>query len=307
MSDERDDVTQVTTVVKPSRIPDGPGGGDCVVIIYTKEPTLLGKRFVLEIETMRVGRGSENHVVLDADSVSRRHAHFEQRGATWYVVDDQSTNGTYVNDELIPSERPLSNGDRVKIGSTIFKYLSGHDVESMYHEEIYKMTIVDGLTGAHVKRYLLEALDRELTRAKRHVRPLSLVMFDVDHFKRINDTLGHLAGDYALKELARVVQSRIRRDELLARYGGEEFALVLPETPLEGAEALAETLRQRIESHEFVFEGERIDVTVSLGVAARTDSMTGPADLIQAADACLYIAKRTGRNRVVATPEFGSP
>ena len=307
MSDERDDVTQVTTVVKPSRIPDGPGGGDCVVIIYTKEPTLLGKRFVLEIETMRVGRGSENHVVLDADSVSRRHAHFEQRGATWYVVDDQSTNGTYVNDELIPSERPLSNGDRVKIGSTIFKYLSGHDVESMYHEEIYKMTIVDGLTGAHVKRYLLEALDRELTRAKRHLRPLSLVMFDVDHFKRINDTLGHLAGDYALKELARVVQSRIRRDELLARYGGEEFALVLPETPLEGAEALAETLRQRIESHEFVFEGERIDVTVSLGVAARTESMTGPADLIQAADACLYIAKRTGRNRVVATPEFGAP
>ena len=160
-----------------------------MVIIYTKEPTLLGKRFVLDLDTMRVGRGSENQVVLDADSVSRRHAHFEQRGERWFVVDDQSTNGTYVNDELIPSERPLLNGDRVKIGSTIFKYLSGTDVESMYHEEIYKMTIVDGLTGAHVKRYLMEALDRELTRAKRHSRPLSLVMFDVDHFKRINDTL----------------------------------------------------------------------------------------------------------------------
>ncbi len=274
-----------------------------MVIIYTKEPTLLGKRFVLDLDTMRVGRGSENQVVLDADSVSRRHAHFEQRGERWFVVDDQSTNGTYVNDELIPSERPLLNGDRVKIGSTIFKYLSGTDVESMYHEEIYKMTIVDGLTGAHVKRYLMEALDRELTRAKRHSRPLSLVMFDVDHFKRINDTLGHLAGDYALKELARVVQSRIRRDEVLARYGGEEFALVLPETNLEGAEALAETLRQRIESHEFVFEGERIEVTVSLGVAERTELMTGPNDLVQVADACLYIAKRTGRNRVVATQE----
>ena len=123
----------------------------------------------------------------------------------------------------------------MKVGPTIFKYLSGADVESQYHEEIYRMTIIDGLTQVHNKRYLYEALEREIIRARRHARELSFLMFDIDHFKKINDVHGHLAGDFVLKELARIVQGRIRRDEVFARYGGEEFAIVLPETDLEGA------------------------------------------------------------------------
>jgi diguanylate cyclase (GGDEF)-like protein len=150
-----------------------------------------------------------------------------------------------------------------------------------------------------VKRYLLEALEKEIIRARRHARELSFVMFDIDHFKKINDHHGHLAGDHVLKELARIVQGRIRRDEVFARYGGEEFSIILPETGIEGARALAEGLREKIESSKFVFQGDSIPVTVSIGVALLTDTDKTSLDLIRAADAKLYEAKRGGRNKVV--------
>jgi len=223
---------------------------------------------------------------------------FERRGNTWYVVDDGSTNGTYLNEEQVQGDVVLGNGDRIKVGPTILKFLSGLDAEAKYHEEIYKMTIVDGLTQIHNKRYLFEALEKELIRARRYERELSLAIFDIDFFKRINDQFGHLAGDHVLRELARVVQDRIRRDEVFARYGGEEFVIVLPETGLSGALALAENLRQRVESHIFMFQGERIPVTISVGCSQLSkDDRTGP-DVIQRADEKLYEAKRGGRNRV---------
>jgi diguanylate cyclase (GGDEF)-like protein len=270
------------------------------VVIYTKEPTLLGRRFVLDSSPIRIGRGAENHIVLEGDSVSRRHAHFEQRSGAWWCVDDGSTNGSYVNDDQIMREARMGNGDRIKIGPTIFKFLSGQDVEAQYHEEIYRMTIIDGLTQVHVKRYLLEALDKELMRARRHTRELSFLMLDIDHFKKINDVHGHLAGDYVLKEVAKHMQQRIRRDEVLARYGGEEFAIILPETNLEGGRALAEGLREKIEQSRFVFQGETIRVTISAGAAMLAEEDRASTDLIRRADEKLYEAKRAGRNRVIA-------
>jgi two-component system cell cycle response regulator len=296
---ESEEKTRVTVVQKPLAGEEKPRGGDCLVVIYTKEPTLLGKRFVLETSPMRVGRGAENQIVLEGDSVSRKHTHIEQRAnGTWWAVDDNSTNGTYINDDQIVREQPLSNGDRIKVGPTIFKYLSGQDVEAQYHEEIYRMTIIDGLTQAHVKRYLLESLEKEIIRARRHVRDLCFLMFDIDHFKKINDFHGHLAGDFVLKELARIVQGRIRRDEVFARYGGEEFAIVLPETNIEGARALAEGLREKVESSRFVFQNELIKVTISIGVAMLQAEDKTSLDLIRQADEKLYEAKRSGRNRV---------
>jgi diguanylate cyclase (GGDEF)-like protein len=299
---EPDEKTRVTTIVqKPAgKADDGPRGSDCLVVIYTKEPTLLGKRFALDSSPIRIGRGADCHIVLEGDSVSRRHAHLEQRGQQWFAVDDGSTNGTYVNDEQIGKDYSLANGDRVKVGPTIFKYLTGQDVEAQYHEEIYRMTIIDGLTQAHVKRYLLEALEKEIIRARRHARDLSFVMFDIDHFKKINDIHGHLAGDFVLKELAQMVQSRIRRDEVFARYGGEEFAIVLPETNLEGAKALADGLREKVEQSRFIFQSESIKVTISIGVSTLGEQDKTSLDLIRHADVKLYEAKRGGRNRVVA-------
>ncbi|MEQ9322147.1 MAG: GGDEF domain-containing protein, partial [Polyangiaceae bacterium] len=229
---------------------------------------------------------------------SRRHAHFEARGNHWIVSDDGSTNGTYCNDEQVLREVVLRNGDRVKIGSTIFKFLSGADVEAQYHEEIYRLTIVDGLTQVHNKRYLYEALERELIRGRRHNRNLAVLMFDIDHFKRINDLHGHLAGDFVLKEMARIVQSRIRRDEVFARYGGEEFCIILPETMLEGAIELGERLRKQIEEHDFVFQQDKIKATVSIGCAVLTDEDRNAGELLKRADERLYEAKNAGRNQV---------
>ncbi len=294
---DSDEKTRVTEVVQPTTPEEGTGT-DCLVVIYTTEKALLGKRFVLESSPLRIGRGPDNHIVLEGDSVSRRHTHLEKRGvSSWYAVDDRSTNGTYVNEDQVPGEVRLSNGDRIKVGPTILKFLSGADAEAKYHEEIYRMTIIDGLTQIHNKRYLLEALERDVMRARRHNRDLCAIMFDIDHFKGINDRYGHLAGDYVLRELARIVSERTRRDEVFARYGGEEFAIILPETSLEGATQLAETLRQRVEKHLFVFQGETIPVTISMGAAALGPEMNG-TELITEADNRLYEAKRGGRNRV---------
>jgi Ca-activated chloride channel family protein len=295
-----DEKTRVTQVIQPAPAQISERSTDCLVVVYTKEPLLLGKRFVLEDGLMRIGRGSDGFIVLDGDSVSRRHAHLERRSSAWIVVDDGSTNGTYVNDERISREARLASGDRVKIGPTIFKFLSGADVEAQYHEEIYRLTIMDGLTQIHNKRYLLEALERDVVRARRHDRDLSLVIFDVDHFKRVNDEHGHLAGDHMLKELARVVEGRLRRDEVFARYGGEEFAVILPEITVTGAAALAEALRQQVREHAFVFQGTQIPVTISAGAAALDADDQKAADLIRRADAMLYRAKQAGRDRVVS-------
>ncbi len=271
-------------------------GQDCLVIIYSSDSRQFGKRHVLGEVPVQLGRGSENTIVLENDSVSRRHAVIEKRGPHYHVKDLDSTNGTYVNDELI-TDYPLRRGDQVKVGDTILKFLSGSDMEAQYHETIYRMTIVDGLTGVHNKRYLVETLEREIPRARRHGRPLSLVMLDIDHFKRINDTYGHLAGDYVLKELATMVKSRLRPDDVIARYGGEEFGVVLPETPLAGGAAIAEDLRRRVEAHSFVFENETIRVSVSMGVAELADSVD-VLGFVKSADELLYRAKREGRNKV---------
>jgi len=287
-----------TKVTAPEKISDASrgSGNDCLVLIYPAG-VHLGVKFGLDRPVITIGRDSENNIVLDKDSVSRRHAKLVQQNSARVVVDLNSTNGTYVNDQTIKSHA-LKNGDRLKIGDTIFKYLTGHDVESSYHEEIYRMTIIDGLTGIFNKRYFTESLDREVARARRYRRELSLLMFDLDHFKNVNDTYGHLAGDHVLKDLARLIQTRSRREETFARYGGEEFIMLLPETAIEGAAELAEQLRAKVEQHQFVFEGEIIPITISVGVAALGSEHTDVTTFLKSVDEKLYEAKNDGRNRV---------
>jgi len=271
---------------------------DCLVVIYAPDARRLGKRHVLVNDLLTIGRDRENDIVLDSDSVSRRHCKIEYRKHHLFVVDLESTNGTFVNDDSEPvTAMQLRRGDQIKVGDTIFKYLSGSDVEAQYHETIYKMTITDGLTSVNNKRYLVEILEREIPRALRHQRSLSLLMLDIDHFKSVNDTHGHLAGDAVLRDLANIARSRLRPDDMLARYGGEEFAIVLPETPLAGAIKAAEELRRLVETHPFAVEDESIQVTVSIGAAELLPGMNVDA-LFKAADEMLYLAKNRGRNRV---------
>lgn len=258
----------------------------------------LGHRLELGGRTVAIGRDPTSDVVLESDSVSRRHARIEPSDGGHCVVDNFSTNGTYLNEVLVQGETPLRSGDYVQIGEAIFKYLSGDNIEVAYHEEIYRLTIEDGLTQMPNKRALTDYLEREFTRARRHDRQLAVVMCDLDHFKRVNDEFGHLMGDYVLRETARLAKATARHEEMFARYGGEEFCIVLPEEDLEGAIAFADRFRAMVEKHTFEFEGNRVAVTVSAGVAMLNEDMSRPEALVLAADEKLYQAKHNGRNRV---------
>jgi len=284
--------TVVTVISKISERPVEQGSA--LVVIYGLD---LGRKFDLTSQETIIGRSSKADIQVDQESISRNHAKLVL-GERVVIRDMGSTNGTYVNDELVEGDHKLHSGDLIKIGRTIFKFIGGGNIEAAYHDEIYRLTTVDGLTQIFNRRYFEETLEREISRCNRYGRMASLVMLDVDHFKQVNDTYGHLAGDYALKQIASTVRTKIRREDIFARYGGEEFALLLPEVDLKGALAMAEKTRRLIETQKFEFDKQRIPVTVSLGVAALAATQRDPADLIRAADAKLYEAKTGGRNRV---------
>jgi len=293
-----DDIAKNKTVVTVvSRVSEKPVAKEaCLVVIYGLD---LGKKHNLGQPALTIGRSSKTDIQIDQESVSRSHAKIINTGKAILLRDLGSTNGTYVNDELI-DEYVLRDGDFIKIGRTIFKFLSGNNIENAYHEEIYRLTTVDGLTQIYNKRYFLETLEREISRAQRYHRDLSLIMFDIDHFKKVNDTFGHLAGDAVLKQLASVLKSRIRREDIMARYGGEEFAVILPEIGSVNAMTFAEKVRRIVEKTTFKFEDHQIPVTVSIGVAAVGPGIQTPLEFIKLADDKLYQAKIEGRNRVCA-------
>lgn len=273
-------------------------GEACLVVIHAPVQNDLGRRYVLDKDTTAVGRGRDNDIVLPSDCVSRRHARLEQRAGNLFVVDLASTNGTFINDDVhAVRERQLQRGDRLKVGDTIFKYLSGSDIELQYHEIIHRMTVTDGLTDLANRKQLDSLLEEELPRARRHGRDLALLMIDIDHFKSVNDTHGHLTGDSVLRGLAAILQRRLRPSDRLGRYGGEEFCAILPETPLHNAAKIAEDLRALVEAHAFVAEDKDIRVTISVGAGVLQQGMV-VADLYRTADEMLYKAKRSGRNKV---------
>jgi two-component system cell cycle response regulator len=289
------------TLPGQQRLRTSPQNSACVVQIYGPD---LGKKITLhETETL-IGRGEGCEITVDLENVSRRHCALLQQNGEIFLRDEGSTNGTWLNNVEIKSKTRLASGDLIKVGSAIFKFLSTElgelgSIEARYHEEIYRLTIVDGLTQVHNKRYLLEFLEREMTRCSRHGRALSLLLLDIDNFKQVNDNLGHLAGDAVLRDLAALLKTRVRKDELLARYGGEEFVLVLPETVRANALVLAERLRRLVESHRFSFEGKRLPITFSAGVAELSGTNQSVLSFLRAADEKLYEAKHRGRNQVV--------
>jgi diguanylate cyclase (GGDEF)-like protein len=168
------------------------------------------------------------------------------------------------------------------------------------HRQLREQSIRDPLTGLFNRRYLEETLNRELARAKRHDLPLSLVMLDIDHFKTLNDTHGHLAGDEVLRGLASLIMESCRGDDLACRYGGEEFLLALPGMSLESAMQRAEQWRGLIEDTGFAWQDKILSITVSMGICAFPEQANDPAHLIANADQALYQAKEAGRNRVAA-------
>ena len=298
--DEDPDATMVASVGELENELKKRGGRDRANLVVLAG-TNVGEMYRLEGVEVVIGRASNATVRLSDDGISRRHARLIVEGGAFLVEDMGSANGTLVNGARITGRQALEDGDKIRLGpTTILKFGYADDIEESFQQRMYDAALRDGLTGGYNKKYLLDRLDSELSYARRHHIDLSLLIFDVDHFKRVNDTYGHLAGDAVLVKLSQIGMGCLRQEDIFARYGGEEFAILCRGVKLQHAGVLAERLRSAVESATFDHEGQQLSITVSIGVASYpTSPIETPSQLIAAADNALYEAKRCGRNRVL--------
>ena len=265
----------------------------------------VGRMYRVSGGMMSIGRDPECEIHLDDEGVSRRHAVIETDNDTSQVRDLASTNGTWVEgDRIAVDPIRLHDGSRIRVGPvTILKYGVQDSVEQKFLSQLYQSATRDGLTGVYNKRFFLDQLRQELAWHKRHDQPLTLMLVDIDHFKTVNDTHGHQAGDSVLHQLAAQLNRGCRTEDILARYGGEEFAVILRLTSSGEAGKIAERLRDSVALHPFNHGETEIPITISLGVVTRGGGELSKAeDLIEEADKLLYRAKEHGRNRTETFP-----
>lgn len=272
----------------------------CMVMI---RGDFIGQVYEVSNEVTMIGRGDDVDLVVNDSSISRKHAMITQQSEGFFLSDLGSTNSSFVNKEQVDDPLPLTEGDKVAIGQVVFKFTYQDEADTEYHVMLRNMAIKDGLTRIYNKRYFTEVLGKECDYNRRHKIGLCLIIFDIDHFKQINDTWGHPAGDFVLKNLAQLIDNEARGYDLFARYGGEEFVILLRGAPLEAAIKLAERVRVEIEEHVFTYDELDLKITVSLGVAAWDgESPMEDEELVEAADKRLYEAKKGGRNCVRHDP-----
>jgi diguanylate cyclase (GGDEF)-like protein len=266
----------------------------------------LGKRHLLQDKEVTIGRSTAATIFLNETSVSREHARFYLSDSYVEVEDKASSNGTYVNDEKIQGKVSLKDGDIIRLGTILLKFFDTDNIDGIVQDKIYRMATVDVLTQIFNRQYLMDALSSEFKVAKAYKSPLTIIYFDLDHFKKVNDSYGHNCGDVILKDSCNLVKKVVRKDDVFGRVGGEEFVIILPKTDAETAVELAERVRKVHESHIFNLEYEKNGTNltvahkqyVSLGVAQLNSGMTEPEHLLGAADRKLYTSKETGRNKV---------
>ena len=252
-------------------------------------------------EVSVVGRGAGSDVQLDDGKLSRRHAVFEREGDDLYVTDLASRNGTFIEGERTQGRKKLRDGVHVQLGQTLLRAQLRDRLEVEAAAALYESSLRDPLTKLYNRRHLDDQLAAEVAYALRHRTDLSAMVLDLDHFKRVNDQLGHQAGDHVLVAFAKYLTSTLRREDLVARYGGEEFVIVCRGIGPRGAEILAQRIRADVEALEILWEEKPIPITTSIGVATCTPRTPYPTaeELLAAADRCLYRAKRAGRNLVI--------
>ncbi len=285
-------------------VPLKEGGGDpCLVVVSGPN---LGEVFPLSQSPVEIGRNEDADIICDDPLISRKHAQIiKNLEAQWRLIDMHSTNGTYLNFQRVES-LPLHSGDKISIGKTIFKFLDRDSIETTFHDELYTLSTMDGLTQIYRRSRFEELLEKAMQGARNGYGQLALCMIDIDHFKKINDTYGHQAGDYVLRRITSVIKQVIRREDIFARYGGEEFCLLLVNKTLQEGVLVAQKVRQTVENHVFEFEGETITVTVSIGVFSFESQLESTEKFLARADEKLYQAKHEGRNCVCYEEELES-
>ncbi len=290
-----------TPITSALRIEESGAKRHCLVRLAGAQ---LGEVLVIDDELL-IGRERDHGISLPHDrGVSRAHARIRVISGGALLVDTGSTNGTFV-DGIRVSEHLLTEGEKIRIGqTTVLKYARYDEAELKMQRRLVDEALRDGMTRVFNRRYFMERLESEVGYSERHRQAVSLVLFDIDHFKRVNDEYGHLRGDHILSELAAVCAATVRHEDVLARYGGEEFIVLLRGILLEGAVRLGERLRRAVELAQL---GAALDpprpVTISVGVATFSGDdfrplSTAPGRLVSAADAALYRAKHAGRNVV---------
>ena len=257
----------------------------------------IGQRVNVGDQPVLIGRDPEADLQIGNPSVSRRHCEIWNCVAGYRIRDLGATNRTLLNLKEL-DEGELKDGDLVTVGESVCKFVDGGSQEARYHAAVYQLATQDSLTGLPNRRHFAETMERELARARRHGRALTLALIDLDHFKRINDDLGHLAGDQVLRRFGALLREHVRADDLPARIGGEEFALLMPESDLDAAFESADRIRQIIAEESFDAGGQTLKLTISIGLACWDTSRDSVSALMRAADRALYRAKSEGRNRV---------
>lgn len=261
---------------------------------------LTGQQFHVRGGSAVIGRAANVEIKIEDDGISRAHARIRSETGRAWLEDMGSRNGTFRNGVKVAGVEELHEGDKIQLGrATVLRFSFQDDLDASFHENLLSSALRDGLTKLFNKRYFLERLDSELKFALRHNTALSLLMLDLDYFKKINDTMGHLAGDTVLVTVADKLSRAVRNEDVVARFGGEEIAIVLRAIPVDNALHTAERLRKMIETTPIPFNGQELRATMSVGVAGypAQDFQTIEA-LVEAADKALYRAKHGGRNRV---------
>jgi diguanylate cyclase (GGDEF)-like protein len=276
--------------------------------ISEKEPAVdvlggpaMGQQIILEEGDFIFGRSKDANVVIEDEAISRHHFKIKVKDKIATIEDLNSTNGTFVN-ELRVKQKVLEANDKIRISSlTVLRFSYVDLIDRDSHERFYEMALFDPVTMAHTKRYFMDRIRHEFAHSARRNVPLSLIMFDLDFFKKVNDTYGHPAGDFILQKIAESTKTLIRSEDIFARYGGEEFVILMRDTQEDQAVKLADRIRQKIEQSEYVCESNKIPVTISVGVACFSNArFKNYEELIKAADEYLYFSKTNGRNRVSA-------
>lgn len=296
------------TVVDPLKIRDRLDRGisghqfNLIFTVMSGNELDFGKVFTFTNDRIVLGRDKDNDIVLDDPKVSKAHCEINLLYADVIeqiiIKDLDSTNGTYVNGILI-NQNILKSGDKIEVGETVLRFSYNDEIEEQYHAKLFTFASTDSLTGMYNKRYILNEMENQIKIVKRSQRLFSIVMLDIDDFKVINDSYGHLAGDEYLKKISETIAHSLREQDTASRFGGEEFLILLPETMIDGAFKLAERIRQKIEKMELNFQGHSIRSTISAGVSQYDPDFSDAESFIRSADIALYRSKNEGKNRVV--------
>ncbi|MFW5887289.1 MAG: diguanylate cyclase [Bacteriovoracia bacterium] len=295
-----DEATLVITDIKAALASSDDEAKQKPASLIVQGGELNGTLFDLPHGESTIGRAADSAIVLEFQGISRKHLQLNVNDDDTTIAKDLgSSNGTYVNNSKIEGEVTLNKGDIIKLGAIALKYLPPGDPERLTYDKLNEEANTDGLTKCYNKMYFNKAIELEVKKSKLTGKPLCLIIFDLDHFKHLNDNYGHDAGDYVLREMAQLIRKNgVRANDTFARYGGEEFVILLPQTNLKQGFEIAERLRKLVEGYDFIYEDQKLPVTASIGIADYRKGVNNGTDLFKRADSAVYKSKEGGRNQV---------